>query len=85
VNVVGGLKVQEPAVDLAVCLAIASSFRGKALQSTVAVAEVGLLGELKHVVNLEKRIKEASKLGFQKVLSAKDGQFLYSVVKRNIL
>lgn len=85
VNVVGGLKIQEPAVDLAVCLAIISSFQGKALQSTVAVAEVGLLGELKHVVNLEKRIKEAGKLGFKKILSAKDGQFLHVVVKRNIV
>jgi DNA repair protein RadA/Sms len=84
VNVVGGLKVQEPAVDLAVCLSIASSFRGKALNSTVAIAEVGLLGELKHVVNLEKRIKEATKFGFKKVLSAQQGKFLESVIKANI-
>jgi DNA repair protein RadA/Sms len=84
VNVVGGLKVQEPAVDLAVCLSIVSSFRGKALNSTVAIAEVGLLGELKHVVNLEKRIKEATKLGFKKVLSAQTGKFLDSIIKGNI-
>ncbi|HRN96275.1 MAG TPA: DNA repair protein RadA [Candidatus Levybacteria bacterium] len=85
VNVVGGLKIQETAVDLAVCLAIVSSFQGKALRSTVAVAEVGLLGEVKHVVNLEKRIKEAGKLGFKTVVSAKDGQFLNSIVKRSIV
>ncbi len=85
VNVVGGLKIQEPAVDLAVCLAIASSHRGKSLKSTVAIAEVGLLGEIKHVVNLEKRIKEAQKFGFKRVVSAKDGQFLNSIVQKNII
>lgn len=84
VNVVGGLKVQEPAVDLSVCLAIISSFKSKALPSTVAVSEVGLLGELKHVVNLEKRIKEAHKLGFKTVVSAKDAKFLNSVVTKNL-
>lgn len=80
VNVVGGLKVQEPSVDLAVCLSIISSFKSKSLSSTVAVAEVGLLGELKHVVNLDKRIKEARKLGFKNVLSAKDAQFVNNIV-----
>ncbi len=85
VNIVGGLKVQEPAVDLSVCLAIISSFKGKALPSTVAISEVGLLGELKHVVNLEKRIKESQKLGFKKVLSAKDAKFLNDVVTRSLV
>ncbi len=84
VNVVGGLKVQEPAVDLAVCMAIISSFKSKALSSTVAIAEVGLLGELKHVVNLDKRVKEAQKLGFKKVLSARDAQFLNNVIIKNM-
>lgn len=81
VNVVGGLKVQEPAVDLAVCLAIMSSFESKPLSSTVAIAEVGLLGELKHVVNLDKRIREAKKLGFENVVSAKQVKYLNKVAR----
>lgn len=82
VNVVGGLKIQEPTSDLAVCLAIISSVKGKALPSTAAVAEVGLLGEVKNVVNLDKRVKEAKKFGFTNILSAKDARFLYDVVKK---
>src|SRR5690606_37348451 len=82
VNVVGGLKIQEPTSDLAVCLAIISSVKGKALPSTAAVAEVGLLGEVKNVVNLDKRMKEAKKFGFTNILSAKDARFLYNVVNK---
>ncbi len=72
VNVVGGLRLTETASDLAICLAIASSIKGIALKSTVAVAEVGLLGETKSVLNLDKRLKEALKFGYKRVLSAKD-------------
>lgn len=65
VNVVGGFKITEPAADLAVCLAIASSLSAKNLSKTAAIAEVGLLGEIKKVMSLEKRVKEAKKFGFK--------------------
>lgn len=65
VNVVGGFKVTEPAADLAVCMAIASSLSGKPLAKVAAIGEVGLLGEVKKVLHLEKRIKEAKKFGFK--------------------
>lgn len=67
VNVVGGFKISETASDLAVCLAILSSFKGKPLNKTAAIAEVGLLGELKKVIFADKRIKEAKKFGFETI------------------
>lgn len=83
VNVTGGLKIAETAVDLPVCLAIASSVKMKALGSMVAIGEVGLLGELKTVPNIDIRMKEAKKFGF-KVVSAKDYQFLSQAVKEMV-
>lgn len=69
VNVVGGLKMTEPAADLGIILAIASSFKGKPLDSgIVAVGEVGLAGELRSCSFVENRIAEAEKLGFTKCL-----------------
>lgn len=69
VNVVGGLRMLEPAVDLGVLLAIASSFRNRPLDSgLVAIGEVGLAGELRSCNFLESRILEAEKLGFTKCL-----------------
>ena len=69
VNVVGGLKMVEPAVDLGILLAIASSFRNQPIDSgTVAIGEVGLAGELRSCNFLENRIAEAEKLGFTKCL-----------------
>lgn len=76
VNVVGGLKINETSSDLATCLAIASSIKGVPLHSTVAIAEVGLLGETKSVLNLDKRIKEANKFGYKNVLTVKNASFL---------
>jgi DNA repair protein RadA/Sms len=68
-NVVGGLRVQEPAADLALSLAIASSNRDAALPSDlVAVGEVGLSGELRSVGQLERRLGEAERLGFRRCL-----------------
>jgi len=69
VNVAGGLKISDPAVDLGVCLAVYSSFKNKALSKTVGISEVGLLGELRKVSMLDKRIKEAKKLGFSQIIS----------------
>lgn len=68
INVVGGLKIDEPAADLAVALAIVSSIKDQILQDTVVIGELGLSGELRFVPNLEKRVKEAEKLGFKRVI-----------------
>lgn len=69
VNVVGGLELDEPAVDLAVCLAIASSVADVALPGDlVAISEVGLAGELRSVYKLEERILEAVRRGYSRVL-----------------
>ncbi|MFQ5944192.1 MAG: DNA repair protein RadA [Anaerolineales bacterium] len=69
VNVVGGLQVKEPAVDLALAAAIASSARDRALPPDLAlIGEVGLSGELRRVPHLEARLREAAKLGFSSVV-----------------
>lgn len=65
VNVAGGIKIDEPAVDLGIVCAIASSFRNKEIDSRMVVmGEVGLTGEIRGINLIEKRIQEASKLGF---------------------
>ncbi len=70
VNVSGGINVAEPAVDLAVGLAVLSSYRGKALPAkTVAVGELDLLGNVRRVNSLDKRVKEAKKLGFKNIMT----------------
>ncbi|HBB38416.1 MAG: repair protein radA protein [Candidatus Magasanikbacteria bacterium GW2011_GWD2_43_18] len=70
-NVVGGVKATEPSVDLAVCLAIASSFKEKSGgKDLVVFGEVGLGGEVRSVRFLEKRIKEAAQLGMTRVITA---------------
>jgi DNA repair protein RadA/Sms len=67
VNVVGGLMIKEPAADLAVALAIASSVRDRPAHADIAaIGEVGLSGELRAVSQLEVRLKEARKLGFKR-------------------
>jgi DNA repair protein RadA/Sms len=69
VNVVGGLRITEPAIDLAVATAIASSFRDLAVPADMAiVGEVGLNGELRRVAHVERRLAEAAKLGFKRCL-----------------
>jgi DNA repair protein RadA/Sms len=65
INVVGGLKLQDPAADLAVCMAIASAAAGRKLDAEALVfGEVGLSGEIRTVLSAERRIMEAKKLGF---------------------
>jgi DNA repair protein RadA/Sms len=74
VNVAGGLKIGEPAADLGIALAIASSFRDQVVDpGLVAVGEVGLSGELRAVSQLERRITEAARLGFKSCLAPKTG------------
>lgn len=85
VNIVGGLRLTEPAADLAICMAIASASRGMQLRKNAVVfGEVGLSGEVRHVPYMEKRISEAKKLGFNaaigpRVLSGKKPTGLLSV------
>ena len=65
VNIVGGLRLQDPAADLAVCMAIGSAAKGlKLKRNAVVFGEVGLSGEVRHVPFIEKRVSEAKKLGF---------------------
>ncbi len=72
VNVVGGLRVDEPAADLAVAAAIASSVRDRPLPADLAlIGEVGLSGELRAVPQMPARLREAAKLGFQRVVVPK--------------
>jgi len=69
VNVVGGLKITEPAVDLSVATSIASSARGLPVAADLAImGEIGLSGELRSVTQVEKRLNEVQKLGFKRCL-----------------
>ncbi|HTE58063.1 MAG TPA: DNA repair protein RadA [Verrucomicrobiae bacterium] len=66
INIVGGIRLTEPAADLAIIMAIASAARGMQLKANAVVfGEVGLSGEIRHVPQLEKRLAEAKKLGFE--------------------
>lgn len=72
VNVVGGLKLQDQAADLAICMAIASAAAGRKVdESTVVFGEVGLGGEVRSVVALDRRVAEAKKLGFTRAIAPK--------------
>ena len=68
-NIVGGIKINEPALDLGIILAVSSSFKNIPIPNDViAIGEVGLTGEVRSVNQIEKRIKEAEKLGFKKCI-----------------
>jgi len=74
VNVIGGLRLDEPAADLPVILAVASSYRDKVFDSgTAAIGEVGLTGEVRAVSNLSQRLSEVHRLGFVRCLIPKMG------------
>lgn len=69
VNVIGGVEISEPAADLGIALAVATCARDVVVDShTVIIGEIGLSGEIRAVNNIEKRIKEAEKLGFKKAI-----------------
>ena len=70
VNVVSGIKLSDPGTDLSICLAIISSFQNIKISDKVGVGEIGLLGEVRKPNSLEKRVKEAKRLGFKSVLSS---------------
>ena len=66
INVIGGLKLDEPGADLPVVLAIASSYRDQPIaHDLVAIGEVGLTGEIRSVNNMNQRLSEVARLGFK--------------------
>ena len=72
INIVGGMKITEPAADLAICMAIASAAKGMQLKTDAVVfGEVGLSGEIRHVPWADKRLAEAKKLGFTDAIGPK--------------
>jgi DNA repair protein RadA/Sms len=72
INLVGGIQIREPAADLAICMAIGSATKGLKLKAnSVVFGEVGLSGEVRHVTQLEKRLAEAKKLGFDGAIGPK--------------
>jgi DNA repair protein RadA/Sms len=85
INIVGGIRLNDPAADLAICLAIGSAAKGLQLKSQAVVfGEVGLSGEVRHVPQIDKRIAEAKKLGFDTAIgpiqrSGKKDAFLHGV------
>lgn len=75
INVVGGLKLQDPAADLAVAMAIASAAAGRRLDDHLVVfGEVGLGGEIRSVASVDKRVAEAKKLGFTQAIAPAQGK-----------
>jgi DNA repair protein RadA/Sms len=75
VNAVGGVRIGEPAADLAVCLAVVSSFSDRPIPSKIAVfGEVGLAGEVRPAPRGQERLREVAKLGFDKVIVPKGNQ-----------
>ena len=74
INVIGGLQLDEPAADLALVLAVASSYRDKPIDAkTTAIGEVGLTGEIRSVTALQQRLSEAARLGFTRCLIPRHG------------
>jgi DNA repair protein RadA/Sms len=74
INVVGGFRIADPAVDLAVVMAIISSFKKEpAADDAVYIGEVGLSGELRTVPQIDRRVREAAKIGFKKIFVPKMG------------
>lgn len=83
VNVAGGIRIEEPASDLGVALAIISSFKGISIDpKTVCFGEIGLLGEIRTVSQIAKRKKEAKKLGFTLTISPEEFTTLSQIAKR---
>ena len=74
INVIGGLQLDEPAADLALVLAVASSYRDKPIDGkTTAIGEVGLTGEVRSVTALQQRLTEAARLGFARCFIPRHG------------
>lgn len=74
INIIGGLKLDEPGADLPVVLAVASSYRDRPIDGElVAIGEVGLTGEIRAVSNMSQRLAEVARLGFRKCIIPKSG------------
>ena len=72
VNIAGGIKINEPAIDLAIVMAIVSSYQDKVIpEKTIVFGEVGLSGEVRSVSMAEQRVLEAKKLGFTRCIIPK--------------
>ena len=85
VNIAGGLKVEDPSIDLSVICALLSSYEDVALPQKVCFAgEVGLNGEIRAVNRIEQRIAEAEKLGFEKIIVSKYNKKGFDTMKFNI-
>lgn len=85
IKVSGGLKLDDPAIDLAVCMAIISAYQDTVISNdVVVVGEIGLLGEIRQVRELERRQKEAYKQGFTKFYGPKDYKNLIDIRKKLI-
>ncbi len=82
-SAVGGFKIREPGADLGLAVAIASSLKNTALpKKTVFIGEVGLLGEIRSVSYLDRRIKEAKRLGFKNIISKQNHQSLKQLLNK---
>ena len=86
VSVAGGVRIFEPAIDLGIILAVASSLTNKNIDpSAIAVGEVGLGGELRSVARMESRLKEAEQLGFKTaVIPKRNSKDLLNAKRRKI-
>lgn len=83
VNLAGGYSTKEPGLDLGMALAIASSLKNKALPAqTVCIGEVGLLGEIRQVNLLDRRVKESKRLGFKDVISKQSHETIQKIVRQ---
>lgn len=85
-NIVGGMAIREPAMDLAVALSIVSAYKNKAIKNDIAVfGEIGLAGELRNVDNVEERINEVEKLGFKAVILPKNAKLTDKKTKLKLI
>jgi DNA repair protein RadA/Sms len=83
-NVAGGISIRnDPSTDLAICLSVASSYFDRPLEArSVALGEVGLLGDIREVIAQEKRVKEAKRLGYRNVITNKEANYLGNAIKK---
>ena len=77
----GGIRINEPGIDLGIILSVCSSFKNKAIpDDVIVIGEVGLTGEVRRVSMIEKQLKEAEKLGFKKCINPENNK---KIMKEN--
>jgi len=85
-NIIGGLKITEPAADLAICASLISALKNMPInKETIFIGEISLSGQIRNVFNLEKRLKEAKRLGFNFAYIPKISQKLKQSFKTDII